>query len=485
MKKKQFPIIPAAIAGLILLTVLGSLLCVRLVRQQQLDYVRSVLSMKEYQSVFLSMYDISSFSEEDFTDYRGVPTVTVNYCLESAGLINEMLEIVFSSDNQITNVYLGLDPLLLYHSEKDDISKVQEAFETGWFTYADANPDITFEVLLSYPSMEYLLSLKEPELQASLILYRQLAAILTSRSNITVYYPGGQEWLTHNPANYISDFGANEAAAQKVFLLTFCDHELQINGANAEEMLQQTAEQIAAAKASPAEYPDLSAYDIVFMGDSIIGNYDGSISIPGVVNGLSGASVYNCAQGGVSAAEPEPGFICFPKMAQDFVAGTTDGSDSFAQGLLEYASADHTGKKLLFVINFGLNDYFGGHAPENPEDARDTATYAGAMRTGFATLQEAFPDALYFIMGPGRTDYFNGGTDVLSETGGQLEEYYQLSVALARELGLPYIDLYNGFPEDDISLSDVWADGCHYNEYGRYLAGIKIIRSIASVLDKK
>ncbi|MGN0168374.1 MAG: SGNH/GDSL hydrolase family protein [Acetatifactor sp.] len=481
MKKRRIPIIPLVIVGLILWTVGGSVICTKMLKNQQMELTLDALSMEEYQSVFLSMYDISTFSEEDFTDYRAIPTLKLDYCLDSADKINQMLDAVFSSGNQITNVYLGLDPLALWHSEKNDITKVQEAFETGWFAYADAHPEVTFEILFPFQSMSYWLSLEEGELQASLILYQQLASILTSRSNITVYYVGAQEWLINNPANYVSDFVTNELVSQKLFLLTFCDHKLQINGRNAKEMVEQLSEQIAANREAPAEYPDFSQWDIVFMGDSILGNYEGSISIPGVVNGLSGASVFNCAQGGVSAAEPAPGMICFPKMAEDFVNGTvSDSETSFCRGTQEYLSADHTDKKLCFIINFGLNDYFGGHAPENPEDAYDITTYAGAMRTGFATLREKYPDAMYIIMGPGQTTYFSDGTELLSETGGQLIDYYNLSVALSEELDIPYLDLYNHFPEGDDDLIDVLSDGCHYNEYGRYVLGIKIVNFMGS-----
>lgn len=482
MKKKQFPVIPFAILALIILTLGGSFVCTKMLVGQQMDLALDVLSMEKYQSVFLSMYDISNFNKEDFTDYRGVPTLKLDISFEGTEEINKALDAVFSSGNQITNVYLGLDPLALWHSAKNDIENVKKAFESGWFAYADAHPEVTFEILFPFQSMDYWLSLEDGELQASLILYQQLASILTSRSNITVYYAGGQEWLINNPANYVSAYAVNELVAQKIFLLTFCDHELQMNGINAAEMMQQLSDQIAANRENPPVYPDLSKWDIVFIGDSIIGNYKGSISIPGVVSGLSGASVFNCAQGGVSAARPESGMVCFPKIAEDFVTGTvSDSETTFGEGIQEYLSADHTDKRLCFIINFGLNDYFSGYTPENPNDDNDISTYAGAMRAGIAALKEKYPDATYVIMGPGQATYFTNGTELMSETGGQLVEYYHLSVSLAKELGIPYIDLYQQFPERDADLTDVLADGCHYNEYGRYCLGIKIINFMADL----
>lgn len=482
MSKKRVFIISLTVICIILLFSSTIFIYKRTLKSQQMNLALDTLTQEEYQSVFLSMYDISTFSEEDFTIFRGISTLKSDYGFQSADEINQALEHVFSSGNRITNIYLGLDPLMLWHSQDKDIANVQETFEKGWFSYADAHPETTFEILLSFPSMDYWLSLEEADLQASLTLYQQLTGILTARSNITVYYPGGQEWLINNPANYISDFAANDSVAQKIFLQTFCDHAFQITGINAQEMVQQLAHQITARKSAPVEYPDFSQWDIVFMGDSVFGNYEGSMSIPGVVNGLSEATVYNCAEGGTSAAQPEPGALCFPQMAQDFVSQkVSDPASNFGRGMQQFIASHHAEKKLCFIINYGLNDYFGGYAPENPEDAFDITTYAGAMRTGIATLQEKYPDALYLIIGPGRVTYFNDGADPQSEAGKPLADYYRLSASLAGELNIPYIDLYTGFP-DSADLSDVLADGCHYNEYGRYLLGIKIISFMAELL---
>lgn len=482
--KKQFPLIRVALLSLVLLTVGGGFLCTQIFKAQQYSYILDSLSTNNKPGIFLSMYNISTFSQEDFTTYRGVPTLKLDYTLETADQINETLEVAFSSPSALTNVYLGLDPLQLWHSEENDIIRVQDSFEAGWLTYADAHPETTFEILLPFQSMDYWLSLKEDELQTSMILYQQVAEMLSARSNVIVYYAGGQEWLINNPGNYLNKYVTNEIVSQKVFLYTFCDHELQITAENSASMLQQTQTLIAASRIAPPAYPDLSNWEIVFFGDSIIGNSEGSFSVPGVINGLSGAITYNCAQGGTSAAEPSPGGRCFPSMAADFVSKTvSEPGSTYGQGIQDYMDADHRGKKLCFVVNFGLNDYFGGHSPENPENPYDISTYSGALRTGFQTLQEKYPNAVYILMGPGQVTYFEDGTERLSDAGGQLVDYYSLSISLAEELNIPYLDLYSDFPGTDSTLSDVLADGVHYNEYGRYLLGIKTINFLSDLLN--
>jgi len=474
-KTREFPIITVCLLTLLLLTFGGSYLGTKVMEDQQHDMLIDALVLGKYENVFIGNYDISTFSEEDFVTYRGIDTLKADYCFTSADDINEAVDAVFQSENEIQNVYLALDPFTLWKSERGKIERVQAKFEKGLLSHVDAHPEITFEVLLSFPSMEYWLSLEENEVQASLILYRQLTDLLSGRSNMVVFFPGGQEWLICNPGNYTTPTVTNELVSQKVFLQTFCDHLLQITPANSEEMVHMLEELITARKTNPVTYPDLSGWDMVFLGDSVFGNYDGSISVPGVVGGLSGATVFNCAEGGTSAAEPEPGMLCFPKMVTDFIAEKTENENNFRRGITDYTAADHTDKKLCFILNYGLNDYFKGHPTENPDDAYDMASYAGALRTGIDTLKKNYPEALIILVGPGQATYFNDGTDKLSEEGGLLVDYYELSKSVAAELSVPYIDLYSGFPEEDLELPDVLADGCHYNEIGRYALGIKII----------
>ena len=68
-------------------------------------------------------------------------------------------------------------------------------------------------------------------------------------------------------------------------------------------------------------YPDLSDHCLVFFGDSVIGNYTDSASIPGVVAGLTGAAVYNCGYGGNSAALGEERTISLPGIVDAFFQG--------------------------------------------------------------------------------------------------------------------------------------------------------------------
>ncbi len=436
------------------------------------------LAEEEYNSVFFSMFSTPSFYEEYFQSFRGLTTLKQEYAFSTTEEINEALDIVFSSGNDVTNIYLGLDPFLLYHTANDDVYELEAALESGLFSHADDHPETVFEIILSFPSLNYWQSLSEGKFRISLALYRMLVDLLNTRDNIIVYFPCGQEWLLDNPANYVADFIPEAPVAQKLFLLTFCDRQLQINEDNKDEMLKEFSDFLLSRRKSSVQYPDLSEWEITFFGDSVIGNYGGSLSIPGAVNGLSGATVYNCAEGGASATRSVTSeYYSFPAMAEFFVNG--DDSEipdsNFGRGTREYRLAKHTVKKRCIIINYGLNDYFSGYLLDNPENAYDTATYAGAMRTGIATLKKRYPNALYVIMGPGQVTIFENGTSLLGDSKEPLTTYSDYAKALSGELGTLYIDLYNDFTNDEITVTDVLSDTVHYNEYGRYLVAKKII----------
>lgn len=441
----------------------------------------NMLSTETYQGAFFSMYDISTYPVEDFTYYFGIDIVKAEYCIRDIKDMNDYLSSIFSSGNEISNIYIGIDPFRLWQVTDSRIEMIQEALEEQFFPSVEAFPEVSFEIMLSYPSMEYWLSLSEEDREISYILYQEFAQIMDGRENIKTFYIGAEEWLIQNSRHYIDGFTTTEEISKYIFLFTHSNDNYIMNSQNAASMIQKTTALVEENVKNPPRYPDLSQWDIVFFGDSIIGNYTDSLSIPGTVNAFSNASVYNCAQGGISASEAEPGDMCFPSMVNEFVSGqVADPELNFGQGVRQYYSTEHKEKKTCFIINYGLNDYFGEHSLENLLDIYDITTYAGAIRTGVSALKEKYPDAMYIIMGPGRITTFSNGTEPRGEEQRQLVDYYNCAVTLSEELGLFYLDLYNGFPEGDDTLDSVLVDGCHYNPYGRYALGIKIINFIAA-----
>lgn len=473
--KRLFMIIAAAVC-LLLLAAAGPFFYRKLAAHLEKKKALEFLAAADYQSVFLSMYDISAFPMEPFAVNKGVPTLKSAYCWKSTGELDAALKNIFSSGNNITHLFLGLDPFAMLRSSGSS----QPPAIDGLLSFADLSPDTSFEILFSFPSIDYWLSLPEADRSKALNLYESLAGMLSTRNNIVMYYVGGEDWLFCNPANYTSSFAVNGQVSEKIFLYTFCDGCFEITAENAAAMLAQTRRQIHDQAAAPVEYPDLSDYEIVFIGDSILGINTGTLSFEGIISAFSGASVFNCAQGGTCAALSAPELLCFPQMTAEFLSGEPSAPDMvYGQGILKYASADHTGKKLCFLINFGLNDYFNGLPLENTADPYDIGSYTGAMRTAVTNLQKAFPDALYIVMGPGQIIRFQEGTELINGVN-PLADYSAAAAALAGELDAAYLDLYHEFPGADEGLADVLLrDGIHYNEHGR----LRLSRIIMDFID--
>lgn len=521
---KKIPKKPVILISLLLVLAAGGfvvLLAVGAGKRKDL----SMLSDGGYDGVFLSMYDISSYPVENFPYYLGLDTfVKTEHCIRSTDELDEYLSAIFSSGNEPDCVYIGLEPVLLWKNTDNDIKKIRAAFEAYLFPLADACPETSFEFYLSYPSMEHWLSVSEQERSTAYVLYQEFAQLLDGRANLCTYYVGGQEWLIQSSDHYLSDFTATEEISEVIFLLTHNDDHLKINSGNAAVMLAETAALVQQQLAEPSRYPDLSGWDIVFLGDSVIGNYSGPLSIPGVIHSFSGASVFNCAQGGALASHDDPNDFSFPDMADSLLSkvqenhagengsrkvssqsnsaqesssqpdsaqessslsGSAQESSPLSgheQGVLAFSETAHDGKQLCFVINYGLNDYYCGRAVENPENPSDASTYTGGLRNGISALREAYPDALFILMSPGKTTYFQNGTEPQSEAGSSLEVYRDACASLAEELNILFLDFYHDFPKEGASLTEVLSDGAHYNEYGRYLAGLRIVDFLSAQL---
>lgn len=442
------------------------------------------LSSESYQGVFFSMYDIDAYSEEDFLIYCGIPVVKTNYQLRTWRDISKYLTEILSPPNSITDIYLGLDPVSLWESSNKDKEILTKNLERYLFPYFRARPDVEYKILLPVPSIQYWMKLDYVQLAESMEAYGELVQAMSSCSNVTTYFPGNEEWLIANPANYLENGQVNKEVSQKLFLYTFCDHYFQISIGNVAEMLERLTSLVDQECQVAHTYPDLSNLCIVFFGDSVLTYTKGSMSLPGVVGGLSGAQVYNCGLGGTPASGNPAAIYSMNGMIDHFLNQDTDGltENDYLFGLTDYINGHHQGKRHCFVLNFGLNDYFSGCPVENPEDDYDTETYAGALRTGIRALRENDPDALILVMAPTYTIQFSGGTERNSEVGGVLTDYVDAAVRVSEEMGVYCMNNYWDSGINDESQRLYLADGTHPNERGCLYLGRQIVEYIGNIV---
>ncbi len=425
------------------------------------------LSTETYESALLSMHSNASFSEDDFKFYRGLDTVVTEHAILNTVELSEYLQCILSSGNTLSTIYLCPDPERLWIESEENPENWTELLSAALYGFIENYPHITFEILLPYPHMDYWLSLSEEDFETILTLYHTLVCEVSAYANTVIYFPGYEEWLMVNPDNYTGTlFDVNPIVAQQIFLLSLCDGVYEITPDNDSFFRDSLRATVSAERENPAHYPDLSDWDIVFFGDSVIGNYQGSPSQPGYVTGLSHATTHNLAVGGASAGLIVPGPTTFEQALDNFFAPPI----AFEQ------------TELCFVINFGFNDYFCGIPTDNPENAYDTFSFAGGLRTGIRRLQEAYPDAHYIIVSPTHTDRFETGTQTLSDTGSPLADYVSAAKQVAQEMNTYFIDNYNDSVITPDTFSEYLSDGVHPNENGHLTLARILMRFIETNL---
>lgn len=217
--------------------------------------------------------------------------------------------------------------------------------------------------------------------------------------------------------------------------------------------------------------PGETQYDIVVLGDSIIGNVMGEVSVTDVVSERLGKSVFNGAFGGTTCSygmELQWGSVTNTQWSMvklaDAIAykdwssplGTMNYADFYSEVNLQalpyfkekmdaLAAIDFAQVDIL-IIEHGTNDYNGGRKLDNPEDAFDITTFGGALRYSLDVLQKAYPDMQIVLFTPIYCELGDNGeksSDSWNWGYGVLDAYVELEKQIAQEYGVFYIDAYH------------------------------------------
>lgn len=464
MMKKRTIFILLSGALILVFVLAGVLLCKQSVDKVIREDLKR-LEEENYDSVFFSMYPTDHYKEEEYMRLRGMQTVRTACHITGTKLLRRYMKTAAESVG-LKTVYLGIDPLRI--AKEDVVLLIQE------------NPGIMFEVVPAYPKVDYWLKMSPQKCAKALETYQLFAEWISVLPNAGLYFFAGEEWLICNPGNYEDTFLVNEEVS--VFLMGNMDvlHPYRLTAENAARKISDMSALIEEYRSEPKTYPKGEDMDIVFLGDSIIGNYTNSMSIPGVVEALTGARVYNCGYGGKGAALSDNTRIHLFLIAEKLGNGIMDGlpeGEQLTKGLTEFINREQTDRKVMFVINYGLNDYFDG-VPVESEDAEDISTYSGAIRKAVRMLQEEYPEARILLMSPNFTIYYENGITRRSEQGGILAEYADAVLRLAKELETEVLDNFHELPTTAENWKEYLADGCHLNVLGRFLVGERIAEKI-------
>ncbi len=430
------------------------------------------LKTQEYDAVFFAMFSTQNYEEEDWMYFREMQVVKTDYEIPNTGILEKYITTATQYADTIKTAYLGVDPTKVKSDEL--VLLLQE------------HPQVFFEIILAYPDMEYWTRLGQGRYEKVLEDYKTLSKDLVLLENVRVHLMSGEAWLICNPLNYVEGVVMNEEVSE--FLMCNMDvrHPYYLTQDNIQMRLDAMQSVIDEQRARATQYPDAEKVEIVFLGDSIIGNFTNSMSVPKVVSGLSGATVYNCGYSGRGAALHYGTEIAFPQVVDALLAKDVSSlppETLLRSGVQDFLEREPSDKQLMFVINYGLNDYFYG-APLETEDAYDITSYSGALRSGIEKLKNAYPQAQILIMTPNFTTYFHNGQDINGEQAGDLEDYVNVVLEIASEQQIDVLDNYRELPitaENSLEYQD---DGCHLNERGRFLVGSRIAQKIRVAHDK-
>lgn len=251
-------------------------------------------------------------------------------------------------------------------------------------------------------------------------------------------------------------------------------------------------------------HADIQA-EVLFLGDSIAGQYRDETSIPVLTSELLDTTVINGAFGGTSMSQlnRENRDACYYDglsfsqlaraiAAEDFGTQQTIRTKdhitmNFRDIVDELDTVDYSSIKMVIII-YGINDYTTGSPISNPLEPEDPYTMEGAMRTGIKLLRQAYPELRIIFMSPTYCWFVNtlGTTNETCETndygGGYLEEYVEAQRRVAAECGVEFLDLYHDFyPHEQYENWYIYTkDGIHPNEAGRQM----IARTLAEYLQK-
>lgn len=231
---------------------------------------------------------------------------------------------------------------------------------------------------------------------------------------------------------------------------------------------------------------------ILFLGDSILGQYRDETSIPALVGEMLDTEVFNGAFGGTTMSLQNRDYrdayywdgLSFSRLtraiaAQDFGLQQTIRTKDyvtmdFRDIVDELDRLDLTSVQTV-VISYGMNDYTTGSPIGGENSTEDPYTMEGAMRTGIRYLQRSYPQIRIIFISPTYCWFVNtlGTTNETCETndygGGYLEEYVEAQRRVAGECGVEFVDLYHAYyPHEEYDNWSLYTnDGIHPSEAGR------------------
>lgn len=415
-----------------------------------------------------------------FSERVGIDFYKPDHCFKSFRMMHDYIlssTEQFPEDDFPRYYLLGIDPYATYLQSCSNRNYFEKNLE---FLYrlSEDHPETAFLIYFPSDSPMDWTSLTDEQRSEARLSYIAFVRYFKERPNVMMYYVSAREWVLYSQCIRADGFESSIRGDIYDHLismnLTESDLISMLTWSNVNDEMDRIIQMSEDYEQVRETYADLSGKDVFFIGDSVIGNYRDSTSIPSFFKDMTGADVYNLAVGGwagVSVANPSSAMGCAfaylmgNKSKDEFV-----NSFSYCYSYPAYSWAaealresDDQGENAIFVIEFGLNDYFCG-LPQS--EFRDALVYFAE------SIKKSYPKARIVFLAPGYVNTFEFGYQDTGADGNHcfLQDYRDITCEVAAEQGCEYISLTDdfGFTQEDAPFY-LLQDNIHYNDNGRYL----------------
>lgn len=421
------------------------------------------------------MYD-SNVSDAVFRTYFGYESITVTRRMSSIRLLGTGMEKIFEDipeESFPRYMVIGIDPYaaLVQSCSNSDLYRKQLGFIKE---IASGHPDCRILITLPDDTAEKWSSFDEKTLRQARSSYIITVRELSGLENVRIFYNPTEEWVLYSDC--IRENGAYSPVLYNIdaHLLALnldpeaTDHLLTIDNVN--EIMDETIEKAGKYVEVRGSYADLSGKDVYFIGDSIFGNFRDETAVSSFFRDMTGAEVYNLGEGGMSAvntANPASdiggafAYLLGKERLQAFSGRCYEFKSYYSYWQAAEKLKETKGENSVFILEFGLNDYFGGKTEDE---------FRNAMNTLIRGIRSTYPDGEILVLSPGYILMYNDGTMLPAGTGSVLQAYRDAAAEAASDNNVRFLSLTEdfGFTQEDAEKY-LLPDLVHYNEYGRYL----------------
>lgn len=418
--------------------------------EKKADILEKIRS-DEYDALVIGMWEAQEYSAEFFEKYYGLNTIVQDDVFKTP---DDLCEYITASGNSNTvkNIFLRIDPISLcenyYYTNKysEDIDSYLYAMQEKVWDLIETHQDISFHIFLDVKPIEYWCAFSDEEYWSTASIWYDFIRYTNRYANTTINSMASDVWLIENSSNFDEKKRLKDSIAELVLRLEISDFSHVIDVSNFYEKWNELYFTVKEYRDNKEPYSDLSSLELVFIGDSTFTGGDTTVTtMPEYVEYLSSARVYNISNPFATACQKDDNSRNVFSVAEAIVSkkACTDWSESCISEFDRFINDNHSEKKMLFVLDFGMTDYMSEFVMDNPKDKNDITTLCGALRKSIDLIMDEYPGADIIIMTPFYINNYSEGMQSPFAGGYSLLDIIEAEHEVAKEKDTYYINAYS------------------------------------------